>query len=174
MPTKCSYRFIEDLEQWTIERKYIRKDRWFVQISLNGRTKTVPHANFLWLKYNPSFKAIPENYVIHHLDNDPLNDDLSNLALMARPHHSAYHLKRKIAVVPIYLDETMGFPINRPRIYYHKGRKRYYICYRIKTEEGIKTKHITHIDKRHFETREEAIKAVKEIWPFIEFEWKIN
>ncbi len=174
MTTKCSYRHIEDLEEWTIEKKFIKRNRWFVQISLNGRTKTVPHANYVWLKYNPTFKAIPENYVIHHLDRDSLNDDLSNLALMARPHHSAYHLKHKVINVPIYLDEAMGFPIYRPRIYYRKDREIYYICYRIKTTKGTKVKHITNIDGYHFNTRDEAIKAVKELWPFIESEWKIN
>ena len=174
MPTKCSYRYIEDLEDWIIEKKFIRKDRWFVQISLNDRTKTVPHANYVWLKYNPTFKAIPENYVIHHLDLDPLNDDLSNLALMARPHHSAYHLKYKVAPVPVYLDETMGLPIYRPKVYYRKDREIYFICYRVRTEQGVIVKHITNYNKKHFNTKEEAIKAIKKIWPFIENTWKIN
>jgi len=72
--------------------KIFRKGRWYIKSS--GKW-AAPFANYVWLKGNPSFKEIPAGYVIHHLDNDPLNDDISNLVLMQKHHHAPYHWKHK-------------------------------------------------------------------------------
>ncbi len=157
---------IEDVRNWKIIKKYVKRNRWFVQLSLNDRTTTIPHAVYIWLKYNPGFKTMPAGYSIHHLDHDSFNDDPSNLALMGRHQHVAHHTKQKSIDIPVYFDEMIGLPLSQPKVYYRKDRDRHYICYKIKTEEGTKIKHITNVDGHHFETREEAEKAIKELWCF--------
>jgi len=49
----------------------------------------------VWLQHNPGFEAVPKGYVVHHLDHDELNNDISNLALMQKFHHIAHHAKQK-------------------------------------------------------------------------------
>jgi hypothetical protein len=76
-----------------VAEKILRNGRWHVRLetSIRGR-KTVPLAWYVWLKGNPGFKDIPDNYVVHHLDHDELNDDISNLVIMSRYHHTAHHI----------------------------------------------------------------------------------
>ena len=84
----------EKNEKGEIVETIFRKDRFYVRVDFgNGSIRTLPRANFIWLQFNPSFKEIPMGYVIHHLDHDKTNDDASNLALMYKHHHHAYHLK---------------------------------------------------------------------------------
>ncbi len=91
--------FLKCIEGLEIVDKQIKKGRWQVTLSdRNGRRGKMAHYEYIWLKGNPSFRAIPPGYLIHHLDLDPLNDDVSNLALMFRHHHWAYHLKHKNVV----------------------------------------------------------------------------
>ena len=55
----------------------------------------MPLANYNWLMTNPGFEHVPKGYVVHHLDHNEQNDDPSNLALMAKNLHTAYHWKHK-------------------------------------------------------------------------------
>lgn len=56
----------------------------------------MPYAHYVWLLNNQQFKDIPPGYVIHHLDFDEENNDISNLALMKKQYHLAYHYKVKV------------------------------------------------------------------------------
>ena len=79
-----------------IREKFFKRGRWYVKLEspFNGFS-IIPFANYVWLKGNPSFEQIPKGYVIHHLDSDEQNDDISNLVLMQKHHHTAYHFKQK-------------------------------------------------------------------------------
>jgi hypothetical protein len=57
---------------------FFKPPRFYVKVSNGYSEKTMPRANFVWLKANPSFESIPKGYVVHHLDFDPTNDDPSN------------------------------------------------------------------------------------------------
>jgi len=39
---------------------------------------------------------LPRWIVVHHIDENPLNNDINNLKLMGNPKHISYHLKGKI------------------------------------------------------------------------------
>ena len=115
--------------------KFFRKDRWYVKILSNGKSNGMPYANYIWMKGNPAFFDIPKGYVIHHLDGDALNDDISNLVIMQKHHHSAYHWKYKIIQSEVSIDPSVirhekqyFFPIREPKIYPH--RKGFRICVR--------------------------------------------
>ena len=166
------YRNVEDFE---ILDKFIRKGRWFVRLQKGDTTRTMPQANYMWLKGNPGFKEIPKAYSVHHLDHDPLNDDLSNLALMYKHHHVAHHLKQKKApIVPIRIDpQDLGSPIRRPRIYYHRNMDRWFISYTINELGKTVTKSKRNIDGRgkNFKTKEEAEKAIEKLWPHKPWEY---
>ena len=43
---------------------------------------------YVWEKYNGK---VPEGFSIHHLDKDPRNNDISNLALMSTSAHTSHH-----------------------------------------------------------------------------------
>ena len=36
-------------------------------------------------------EELPEQFVVHHIDEDPMNNSLDNLALVTRPGHNAIH-----------------------------------------------------------------------------------
>lgn len=61
------------------------RDR-YSYVTING--KTVPAHRAVWMKVNG---PIPKGYVIHHLDGDGHNNDISNLALMTRGEHTTLH-----------------------------------------------------------------------------------
>jgi len=86
----------KSIKDYVVIEKILQQERWKVILDapFNGK-KTMPLAHYNWLMGNPSFSEIPKGYAIHHLDNDPLNDDISNLALIHKHHHTAYHLKYK-------------------------------------------------------------------------------
>jgi hypothetical protein len=86
----------KSIKDYVVIGKILQQERWKVILDapFNGK-KTMPLAHYNWLMGNPSFSEIPKGYAIHHLDNDPLNDDISNLALIHKHHHTAYHLKYK-------------------------------------------------------------------------------
>lgn len=109
-----------------IKETFIRRNRFFVRTTDNG---TLPRANYVWLKSNPSFKEIPRGYVVHHLDNDQTNDDPSNLVIMYKHHHVAYHLKQKTEEVRINIiaDELPENYILKKPPSYHKHCNTYYI-----------------------------------------------
>jgi HNH endonuclease len=38
-------------------------------------------------------RPLTSNEVVHHIDHDPLNNDISNLQVMTRAEHCVYHLR---------------------------------------------------------------------------------
>ena len=44
----------------------------------------------VWEKHNG---PVPAGYVVHHVDHDPLNNELSNLQIMSRAEHQVHHIR---------------------------------------------------------------------------------
>jgi hypothetical protein len=59
--------------------------RW---IKVDDPNIWIEHAKFIWIKNNGE---IPKGYIIHHVDEDSLNDDPGNLALVTRAAHINLH-----------------------------------------------------------------------------------
>lgn len=112
-------------------RQYERKGRIYVQLEWGGTTKTMPRANYNWLKANPIFEEVPPGYVVHHLDHDPLNDDTSNLVIMYKLHHIAYHFKQKVPTGEVKLRKILipGIPSTRPRVYRDSRSGKFHIIF---------------------------------------------
>lgn len=150
-----------------VKELFIRHDRFYVRFDTeNGKQKTMPRANYIWLKHNPAFKEIPKGYVVHHLDLDKTNDDQSNLALMYKLHHIAYHWKHKNITPPIYFDKEWDveyIPTKMPTVQPHG--KCFYIQFMQKDETGKSV--VKKIYKRNGEnlrSREDAKQYALEIW----------
>jgi len=102
---------MDDIKNCKIIKKRLQADRWYVVLkpAFNSK-KSMPQAHYNWLVGNPSFGDIPTGYIVHHLDGDKLNDDISNLAIIHRIYHTAYHFKNfKIAQseIDIEIDYTL-------------------------------------------------------------------
>ena len=119
------------------------------------------YANYVWLLNNPQFEDIPPGYVIHHLDFDEQNNDVSNLALMKKSHHTAYHVKVSNAQNSdemVKLRNPIGFGTNLtiPRIYpYRNG------WWKLRWQETDPSgkridRQLTNMNGKHFLTKEEA------------------
>ena len=142
--------------------KIFRKDRWYLRITNGEHSKTVLQANYVCLQGNPAFLDIPVGYVIHHLDGDKQNDDISNLVIMQKQHHVAYHWKHKIVEPELNLADwavkvgrTFYIPLNQPKIYKHGDGFRIYI--REQAQDGRKkTVWVSKWEGKPIETREMA------------------
>lgn len=55
-----------------------------------GKRHPVRAHVYVWEKHNGK---IPNGFSVHHLDKDPRNNDISNLALMSYSSHSSHHAK---------------------------------------------------------------------------------
>jgi len=158
--------------RWEVIETFLRKDRWYVRVKRDGILTTMPRANYIWLRGNPSFQTVPYGYAVHHLDHDPLNDDISNLSIMYKFHHIAYHWKHKYIENKIILDSRYGMPVKKPKIYYRKSRDSFQVAYQIFNEDGRKiTKYITN-DGQHgsiLKTKEQAEKAISKTWPGVKW-----
>lgn len=143
-------------------------DRFYVKVKADdGRQRIFPRANFVWLQGNPSFVAIPAAYVIHHLDFDKTNDDISNLALMLKYHHVAYHWKRKTVVSPVIMIDkchTSHIPNKLPSIY-QKSENCFCVYFREGERGHSETVNIYSDEKGSFRTRERAQEFIDRIWP---------
>jgi hypothetical protein len=150
---------------------FFKKGRFHVRVKINGKVSVISRAKYIWLKYNPSFKDIPKNYIIHHLDRDETNDDPSNLALMEKHQHLAYHLKHKIVKVPINVDfsqptskRTEFFPTKKPTIHKRPSGTSYLLFfYENITGKSEKIGLSTYKGQR-LRTRKDAEWARDEIW----------
>lgn len=60
----------------------------YLTISINGRTTTMNN-----LVYKTFISDIPEGYVIHHLNHNPYNNNISNLAMITRGENLAERFK---------------------------------------------------------------------------------
>lgn len=149
---------------------FMRDGRFYVVLKTENEKRTFPRANFIWLQGNPSFKSIPKGYVIHHLDNDRTNDDITNLVLMQKHHHSAHHWKQKTITTIVATDRSLDTycPVRRPSIYKDNRRPGgyYKIYFRELDEETGKQRpvYIYSDENGSFKTREHAEKFVKRIW----------
>lgn len=56
----------------------------------DGKKHPVRAHVYVWEKYNGK---VPDGFSVHHLDKNPRNNDISNLALMSYSSHSSYHAK---------------------------------------------------------------------------------
>jgi len=55
-----------------------------------GKRHPVRAHVYVWEKHNG---PVPDGFSVHHLDKDPRNNDISNLALMSYSSHSSHHAK---------------------------------------------------------------------------------
>lgn len=60
----------------------------YIFITLPDGQGTVAEHRYIWEQANG---PIPDGYVIHHRDNNPAHNDLTNLELMSRATHAALH-----------------------------------------------------------------------------------
>lgn len=150
-----------------VKEMFLRDDRFYVRFdNKNGKQNTMPRANYVWLKHNPAFKEIPKGYVVHHLDLDKTNDDPSNLVIMQKFHHVAYHWKQKVLTPEISLDKDIGvvyFPTKMPTVQPHGSR--FYVQFMQKNEFGksILTK-VWSKDGKPFHLKKDAELCAVEIW----------
>ena len=160
----------QSIQECNIKEKVFRKDRWYVKISppFNGWS-IMPYANYVWLLGNPAFYDIPKGYVVHHLDGDLLNDDISNLVIMQKHHHAAYHWKQKTIETPVKVNpdfvevkRRQYFPVREPRIYPHRKAFRLYFTENIDGER--KEIWIHKWDGKPIISREMAEKIKSLIW----------
>lgn len=155
-----------------VETKF-KEDRFYVTVKYaDGKQVTMPRANISWLEGNPSFKSIPTGYVIHHLDYNKTNDDISNLVLMYKFHHVAHHWKQKKVVSKVDIDDkklpediTQYSPIKKPYKYYHKPARRYYVGFSEKNEVGRSVqKKLWRRNGKPMFLEEDADKLCEELW----------
>lgn len=64
-----------------------------VYIKVENPDVWMPYHRFVWVQSNG---VIPDGFVIHHLDGDTLNDDISNLVSMRSGDHTVLHNKKRI------------------------------------------------------------------------------
>ncbi|MGN0098302.1 MAG: HNH endonuclease signature motif containing protein [Candidatus Methanomethylophilaceae archaeon] len=64
-----------------------RDQRVYYRNSTNPNGEKFLH-RYIWVKYNG---PIPEGYLIHHIDGNPLNNDISNLACVSPTEHAQEH-----------------------------------------------------------------------------------
>lgn len=63
---------------------------------INGGKKILLH-RYVWQKHNGE---IPKGYIVHHIDEDKENNDISNLMLMSLSEHSSKHTRERIEADP--------------------------------------------------------------------------
>lgn len=163
------------IESCRLANKIFTNGRWRAKLNkpFDGKS-SMPLSHYSWLTSNPSFEHIPKGYVIHHLDFDGTNDDPSNLVLMQRHLHAAYHLKNKKIMPEVTVDyedkslppskRTLFFPITEPRIYQRGDNDRYIVCFVEKISGKKKQITIHSFRGRKFKTKEDAEWAKKLIF----------
>lgn len=159
-------------DNFRIVEKVLARGRWGLRIlnRLTGRTKIISNARHVWLEGNPCFKEIPKGYVIHHLDHNELNDDISNLVLMQKSYHNAHHSKNKTVSTKINIDYSNGvrdkfYPVSEPKIYFNEQRNIYSIRFREEVNGVRSQKYISKFNGVKFTTKELAEEAKAKMWP---------
>ena len=162
------------IDTLVIKKEVLHRGRWHVVFDkpYNGSRRMLK-AHYVWLKGNPAFEKIPKGYVIHHLDNDPLNDDISNLALMQKHHHTAYHWKHRTVSPDIEIEQPINglvrqhcFPTKKPTIMLRKDTGRYVVNFYEKLPGSSKGKSIRLYKYRgeRIVTKKDAERIAGEIW----------
>jgi hypothetical protein len=111
----------------------------------NGGTRfyfgKIPLAHFIWNYYNPDNKYY-YGLVIHHIDENPLNDDINNLQLMTKEEHiSLHHKNNKNMLGKKHSEETKRKISNG-----NKGKQRSGAC-KIEMSERMKGKKMSELTK---------------------------
>ena len=57
-------------------------------IKIDEPNKWIEYARFIWIKHNGE---IPKGYLIHHINQNPLDDRIENLSLATRKGHFEIH-----------------------------------------------------------------------------------
>lgn len=144
------------------------RDRFYIRVpSLKTSNGTILmlRAVYVWLKGNPSFSEIPKGYLIHHLDHDQTNDDISNLVLMCRPHHSAHHLKQGKVDVLITIDSRFVFhPVTRPKVWFDKVTNKWWLLIRESKGTKARRRKVRIYQGKLIQNREDGEAAASDIW----------
>ena len=79
-------------------KNYLSVGSLTIRIDINGKSRQwikieepniwIEYSKFVWIKYNGK---LPKGYLIHHIDENSLNDDINNLALLTRKAHFEIH-----------------------------------------------------------------------------------
>lgn len=121
----------------------IREDGYKI-IVIDGK-RMFEHRH-IWEKY---YGEIPKEHHIHHIDNNPSNNEISNLKLLTnREHRAFYHKKNNGGLIRTCIDCGLKQPINdfpkrkesrtgiKTLISGHRGRCK--DCLRKKTKEAMR------------------------------------
>ena len=117
-----------------------------------------------------------------NLDYDKTNDDPSNLVIMGKYQHVSHHWKQKVVESAVtILDDNKGdngavpgLPVRKPTICERKGRGYFFIQY--STEDVIDGKaqrcgkRVNSYRGKHMKSIEAAERAIKGIWPFMNWD----
>lgn len=75
---------------------YLNKHRWVITRQINGKQWRRSHLVYAW-HYHLTLETMKLlfdlNYLIHHKDKNPQNDDIENLELIKRGKHQTLHQK---------------------------------------------------------------------------------
>jgi hypothetical protein len=161
---------MDKISKCNIVKKMLSRGRWFVTLDRDFYgEKRIPHAQYVWLTGNPSFLAVPKHYVVHHLDHDSMNDDISNLVLMDKHHHMAHHVKQrtvnsKVDFKYTVLGRRIFVPSRKPTVWHLKKGDQYSVCIHEKVND---IRELTRMTKRgdfKIATKEDAEKVIDEMW----------
>ena len=114
------------------------------RLQLNGYLQTTVHSNgkkknftthrFIWEAVNQ--QIIPEDYQIHHINNDKQDNCIKNLELVTRQQNMIYEGKNRLGKK---ISKKQNVPIKCERFYYHQiytnfGANKYGQIYNKKTK----------------------------------------
>lgn len=91
-----------------------------VAVSLNGNRKTISYPKYLIEIHLNRYLA--ENETVHHIDGNPLNNDLSNLIILDRKEHSILDAKRRLDEILVCQWCKQKFLV-KGRLLYSRQRK---------------------------------------------------
>lgn len=153
-----------------IKEVFLNAGRFYVRIECAASKtgiRTLKRANHNWLTANPSFKAIPKGYIVHHLDQDGTNDDPSNLVIMYKLHHMAYHLKQKTITtdIPLAKEARVYMPTKYPHFCWDKNSRRFYVGFSERDESDAPKKvRLFRFEGEPMKTEEAAKACCRKVW----------
>ena len=95
-------------------------------------------AQFVWLEHGGN---IPNGFVIHHIDEDTLNDDIKNLSLVSRGWHINHHRENlQSAKIGLVLSEKQVTCSKCGASYQGKAQRRNGVCDECRIESHRESK----------------------------------
>ncbi len=73
---------------------------------VGGKIRYMMYARWMWRHHHG---AIPNGHIIHHIDKNPMNDDIENLLCIPRSEHERYHSKPPPTVARVYGTEPKDY-----------------------------------------------------------------